>query len=87
MFEYKVEGGFPIQGTVAASGNKNAALPCIAASLLTEEPVILRNIPDIEDTGVMLLILHCIVIPVLALCAGKSDFGSLSYCHFKYLPK
>ena len=58
MFEYKVEGGFPIQGTVAASGNKNAALPCIAASLLTEEPVILRNIPDIEDTGVMLLILQ-----------------------------
>ena len=58
MFEYKVEGGFPIRGTVAASGNKNAALPCIAASLLTEEPVILRNIPDIEDTGVMLLILQ-----------------------------
>ena len=58
MKKYKVEGGFPIQGTVAASGNKNAALPCIAASLLTEEPVILRNIPDIEDTGVMLLILQ-----------------------------
>ena len=37
-----------------ASGNKNAALPCIAAALLTDEQVILRNIPDIEDVQVML---------------------------------
>lgn len=58
MFEYKVEGGIPIRGTIAASGNKNSALPCIAASLLTDEPVILRNIPEIEDTGVMLKILQ-----------------------------
>ncbi len=58
MHKYKVEGGIPIRGTIAASGNKNAALPCIAAALLTDEPVILRNIPKIEDTGVMLLILQ-----------------------------
>src|SRR5574344_853471 len=58
MYEYHVEGGFPIKGTIQASGNKNAALPCIAASLLTNEPVILRNIPDIEDTVVMLSILQ-----------------------------
>jgi UDP-N-acetylglucosamine 1-carboxyvinyltransferase len=53
MVEYRIEGGFPIKGTIKASGNKNAALPCIAATLLTSEPVILHNIPDIEDTGVM----------------------------------
>lgn len=58
MYEYHVEGGFPIKGTVKASGNKNSALPCIAASLLTADTVILRNIPEIEDTGVMLLILQ-----------------------------
>ena len=58
MYEYRIEGGFPIKGTIKASGNKNAALPCIAASLLTSEKVILRNIPEIEDTGVMLLILQ-----------------------------
>ena len=58
MHEYLIEGGFPIKGTIQASGNKNAALPCIAATLLTNEPVILRNIPDIEDTGVMFLILQ-----------------------------
>ena len=60
MYEYHVEGGFPIKGTIQASGNKNAALPCIAASLLTNEPVILRNIPDIEDTVVMLSILQAL---------------------------
>ncbi|MDR0630019.1 MAG: UDP-N-acetylglucosamine 1-carboxyvinyltransferase [Treponema sp.] len=54
MYEYLIEGGYPIQGTIRASGNKNAALPCIAAALLTDEPVILRNIPDIEDVQVML---------------------------------
>lgn len=58
MYEYQIEGGFPIKGTIHASGNKNAALPCIAASILTEQKVILRNIPDIEDTGVMLKILE-----------------------------
>lgn len=58
MHEYLIEGGFPIKGTIRASGNKNAALPCIAASLLTDEPVILRNIPEIEDTAVMLNILQ-----------------------------
>lgn len=58
MYEYHIEGGFPIKGTIQACGNKNAALPCIAAALLSEETVILRNIPAIEDTGVMLLILQ-----------------------------
>jgi UDP-N-acetylglucosamine 1-carboxyvinyltransferase len=54
MNQYYIEGGRPIGGTIRASGNKNAALPCIAAALLTGEPVILRNIPDIEDVQVML---------------------------------
>ncbi|MDR2478901.1 MAG: UDP-N-acetylglucosamine 1-carboxyvinyltransferase [Treponema sp.] len=54
MSEYLIEGGVPLNGTIKASGNKNAALPCIAAALLTSEPVVLRNIPDIEDVQVML---------------------------------
>ena len=58
MYEYHIEGGFPIKGTVKASGNKNAALPCIAAVLMTKEKVTLRNIPDIEDTSVMIRILE-----------------------------
>ena len=67
MVEYHVEGGFPIKGTIKASGNKNAALPCIAACVLTSEPVILNNIPDIEDTGVMFDVLRSLGISVESL--------------------
>jgi len=56
MNKYLIEGGYPISGAIKASGNKNAALPCIAAAILTDEPVILRNIPDIEDVQVMLAV-------------------------------
>jgi UDP-N-acetylglucosamine 1-carboxyvinyltransferase len=54
MSEYIINGGVPLNGTIKVSGNKNAALPCIAAALLTDEPVTLRNVPDIEDVRVML---------------------------------
>ena len=64
MVEYHVEGGFPIKGTIKASGNKNAALPCIATCVLTNEPVILQNIPDIEDTGVMFDVLRSLGVSV-----------------------
>jgi UDP-N-acetylglucosamine 1-carboxyvinyltransferase len=53
MEEFVIEGGIPLQGTVTPSGNKNAALPLLAACLLTEEPVILRNIPQIRDVLAM----------------------------------
>ena len=58
MHEYRIEGGFPIKGKITAAGNKNAALPCIAATLSTDEKVTLRNIPEIEDAGVMFKILQ-----------------------------
>jgi UDP-N-acetylglucosamine 1-carboxyvinyltransferase len=57
MYYYEINGGFPIKGTIKASGNKNAALPCIAAALLTDEEVILNNIPNIEDVLIMMEIL------------------------------
>lgn len=60
MYSYLIEGGFPIKGTITASGNKNAALPCLAAALLTSEPVVLENIPNIKDTGVMIEILRAL---------------------------
>ncbi len=49
MQQFIVEGGHTLSGTVTASGNKNAALPLLAACLLTTEPVILRNVPAIRD--------------------------------------
>lgn len=54
MYKYKIEGGHPLKGSVRISGNKNAALPCIAATMMASEPVVLRNIPEIEDVSVML---------------------------------
>ena len=54
MNKYIIEGSFPVKGRIKASGNKNAALPCIAAAILTDEPVVLSNVPDIEDVQVML---------------------------------
>jgi UDP-N-acetylglucosamine 1-carboxyvinyltransferase len=49
MDRFKIEGGRPLEGTVAISGAKNAALPAMAAALLTREPVHLRNIPRVRD--------------------------------------
>lgn len=54
---YEIIGRTPIKGVIKASGNKNAALPCIAATLLTDETVILNNLPEIEDVHVMLEVL------------------------------
>jgi UDP-N-acetylglucosamine 1-carboxyvinyltransferase len=48
-----IHGGVPLQGEVTPSGNKNAALPLLAACLLTEEPVILHNVPEIRDVQTM----------------------------------
>lgn len=50
----KIQGGRTISGVHAVSGNKNAVLPMIAASLLTSEPVILTNVPAISDVSTML---------------------------------
>ena len=72
MHEYLIEGGYPIQGTVKASGNKNAAFPCLAATLLTSEPVILHNIPEIQDTKVMIEILKALGAKVKSL--GKNSW-------------
>ncbi|MFH1808859.1 MAG: UDP-N-acetylglucosamine 1-carboxyvinyltransferase [Pseudomonadota bacterium] len=49
MIEFVVEGGAPIQGTVVPAGNKNEALPAVAATLLASGPVTLRNLPRIGD--------------------------------------
>jgi UDP-N-acetylglucosamine 1-carboxyvinyltransferase len=51
---FEIEGGVPLSGTIRANGNKNAALPLIAATLLTEEEVVLHNVPRIRDVEVMI---------------------------------
>jgi UDP-N-acetylglucosamine 1-carboxyvinyltransferase len=54
MPKFIVEGGRPLNGTIRPAGNKNAALPILAATLLTEEEVILENVPDIRDVRTLI---------------------------------
>lgn len=58
--EYIVEGGHRLAGSIAPSGNKNAALPIIAATLLTEQPVQLSNVPRIRDVEALLELISSI---------------------------
>jgi UDP-N-acetylglucosamine 1-carboxyvinyltransferase len=55
--KFIIEGGTQLRGTVTPSGNKNAALPMLAACLLTDAPVTLRNVPRIRDVEDMLALL------------------------------
>jgi UDP-N-acetylglucosamine 1-carboxyvinyltransferase len=54
---FVIEGGRPLNGRVRAAGNKNGALPILAACLLTDEPVVLRNMPRIRDVETMVALL------------------------------
>src|SRR5438128_43894 len=54
MARFVVEGGTPLHGEITPAGNKNEALPLIAASLLTDDPVTLHNLPRIRDVRNML---------------------------------
>jgi UDP-N-acetylglucosamine 1-carboxyvinyltransferase len=57
MPKFVVDGGRPLNGRIRPAGNKNAALPIIAATLLTEEEVVLENVPDIRDVRTLLELL------------------------------
>ncbi|MBM4148207.1 MAG: UDP-N-acetylglucosamine 1-carboxyvinyltransferase [Lentisphaerae bacterium] len=57
MARFIIRGGVPLKGRLRVPGNKNAALPMLAATVLTDEPVCLSNVPQIEDVGTMLELL------------------------------
>ena len=58
MPRFLVTGGNPLKGTIRPAGNKNAALPVIAATILATEPVVLHNIPRIKDVEILLALLQ-----------------------------
>ncbi len=64
MEQFVIEGGYPLQGEVTPSGNKNSALPLLAACLLTEEPVTLHNVPDIGDVRTMRALMESLGVSV-----------------------
>jgi UDP-N-acetylglucosamine 1-carboxyvinyltransferase len=57
MEKFVIEGGVPLSGTIVPAGNKNGALPILAACLLTDDEVILRNVPRINDVEAMTALL------------------------------
>src|SRR3954468_17234146 len=78
MEKFIIEGGYPLSGTMLPAGNKNAALPALAACLLTEDEVVLRNIPRIRDVEAMLDLLEHLGVEiewrednVVGLCAAN----------------
>src|SRR4051794_11286232 len=77
MEQFVIDGGTPLSGTVIPAGNKNAALPILAASALTADEVVVRNVPRIRDVEAMLSILRGLGVRVewrsdheVALCAA-----------------
>src|ERR1700677_4854708 len=64
MEKFVIEGGVPLSGTMVPAGNKNGALPILAASVLTEDEVVVRNVPRIRDVDAMLEILAAIGVQV-----------------------
>ena len=82
MQKFIIEGGVPLSGTVIPAGNKNGALPILAAALLTEEPVTIRNVPAIADTATMIDLLEALGLSVdrqgdgvVVLCAAGVRAG------------
>jgi UDP-N-acetylglucosamine 1-carboxyvinyltransferase len=79
MYKFVIEGGRPLSGTIIPSGNKNEALPCLFACLLTDEPITLKRVPRIGDVNTVCEILRGIGVEVdwsgadtLTLCAAKA---------------
>jgi UDP-N-acetylglucosamine 1-carboxyvinyltransferase len=70
MEKFVIEGGTPLKGEVTPAGNKNAALPLLAACLLTEEPIIMHNVPDIQDVQTMRKLLISLGVEVEDLGSG-----------------
>jgi UDP-N-acetylglucosamine 1-carboxyvinyltransferase len=64
MDKFIIQGGFPLTGEITPSGNKNAALPLLAATILTSEPVILHNLPEINDVKTMRSLLESIGVEI-----------------------
>jgi len=64
MEKFIIHGAQPLRGTLTPSGNKNAVLPMMAACLLTPEPVILHNVPDILDVQTMIRLMQSLNVKI-----------------------
>jgi UDP-N-acetylglucosamine 1-carboxyvinyltransferase len=83
MEKFVIEGGVPLSGTVVPAGNKNGALPILAACLLTEDEVVLRNVPRIADVEAMALLLEALGARVEWLGDGEVSIDSSGVDHYE----
>ena len=74
MEKFIIEGGIPLNGEVIPSGNKNAALPLMAACLLSDEPIILHNMPNIRDVENMRLLIQSLGVSVTRVDTHSWEF-------------
>ena len=83
MARFIINGGRTIGGTFHPRGNKNAVLPMLAACLLTDQPVVLHNVPLINDVRIMLELLETLGVEIaldghtVTLCARKLNTTEL----------
>jgi UDP-N-acetylglucosamine 1-carboxyvinyltransferase len=75
MEKFVIDGGVPLSGTLVPAGNKNAALPALAACVLTEDEVVVRNVPRIRDVEAMVAILQ-----QLGVCVAWLGPNEVSLC-------
>lgn len=64
MEQYAIKGGNPLVGEVEISGAKNAALAILAAAIMTDETVLIENVPDVRDTNVMMQAMESIGVTI-----------------------
>jgi UDP-N-acetylglucosamine 1-carboxyvinyltransferase len=74
----RVVGGRPLEGTVRISGAKNASLPAFCAALLTDQPVVLRNIPEVRDIRTMARVLQALGAAVDFRVGGVAEIRAAS---------
>src|SRR5437660_12436826 len=83
MDKIRIRGGVPLEGVIPIGGAKNAALPLMAVSLLTADPLTLENVPDLADTATManLLVQHGVAVEVEDAGENGSRVLELSAAH------
>ena len=79
---FRICGGIPLSGKINVSGSKNSALPLFAASLLTEEETILKNVPDLSDVNFMAEILSELGAEVSRLDNNSWSIKAASIVHY-----
>src|SRR5262245_3815362 len=80
MDKLVIRGGNPLLGTVRVSGAKNAALPAMAAAILTDEPIVLENVPQVRDIETTRKLLAAMGAEV-ELGYGRAQHRTTIHCH------